>query len=177
METTNLQVFNPSLPALDKDLKERIIEDAENSRLFAKATDTGEFQIVDDFTKFIVGKVIEVDRFAAMWTDGQIDKLHDFKSEDDLPEGYELRADVTVLTPDYSLVTVSLPPSSYKYQFAPKVKQLEKQGMDITECLVELSVKVVKGKKGTFPVVLFKILQQAPKDPDVIEADDDQIPF
>jgi hypothetical protein len=155
---TDLTVFAPSIPALPEDVKERIVQDAEDARLFAKPVETEEFQIGDEFYPRLRGKVLEVERYGGKWDDGELDKIRNIESEGDLPEDYELRADLTILTPDFSIITISLPPSSYKYHFAPKVRQLDKQNRDITEMLCEFAVKLIKGKKGNFPVVITKII-------------------
>jgi hypothetical protein len=148
------------VPTLDEETTQQIIKDAENARLFAKALDSGEFRIGEDLVKVVVGRVTEVDRYGGKFENKGMTKIRNFIDEGDLPEGYELRADVTITTPEGMSVTVSLPPSSYKYHFANQVKRLNRIGRDITDCLVEFSVKVVKNKDGkVFPVVVTKVAE------------------
>lgn len=159
-----LIVHEALVPSLDKETTERIIQDAEAARLFAKPTDTGEFKIGDEMFPRLVGRVLEVDRYAGKWDAGEMTKLRNFEEPEDLPEGYEVRADVTILTPEFQTVTISLPPSSYRFHFANQVKRLNRAGKDITDMLCEFTVKTVKGKSGIFPVVVTKVMEpQAPK--------------
>lgn len=159
-----LIVHEALVPSLDKETTERIIQDAEAARLFAKPTDTGEFKIGDEFFPRLIGRVLEVDRYAGKWDAGEMTKLRNFEEPEDLPEGYELRADVTILTPDFQTVTISLPPSSYRFHFANQVKRVNRAGKDITDMLCEFTVKTVKGKSGIFPVVVTKVMEpQVPK--------------
>lgn len=188
METENSLVVHSSIvPSLDRETTERIVKDAEAARLFAKATDTGEFKIGEDLVKIIIGRVLEVDRYAGHWEAGEMAKLRNFEDPEDLPEGYDLRADVTILTPDLQTVTISLPSSSYRFHFANQVKRLTAAGKNITDCLCEFSVKTVKGKKGIFPVVITKVLEPMttrPVKPDLVQESldrdiikDSDIPF
>lgn len=196
MENENaLIVHETALPALDQETVDVIVKDAEAGRLFAKPTDTGEFKIGDEMLPRLVGRVLEVDRYAGKWDAGEMDKLRNFENPEDLPDGYDLRADVTILTPDFLTVTISLPPSSYKFHFANQVKRLTRAGLSITDMLCEFTVKTVKGKAGIFPVVITKVMEPAPKpaaakpitpvtpaadavsDAMVRDVTDDQIPF
>ena len=175
------------VPSLDEETKEQIIKDAENARLFAKATDTGAFKIGEDLVKVLMGRVTEVDRYGGKFENKGMTKIRNFVDEADLPEGYELRADVTIITSEGMSVTVSLPPSSYKFHFANQVKRLNRIGRDIADCLVEFSVKVVTNKDGkVFPVVVTKVAEpMTPRHikPDLVEQSlnrtitDDDIPF
>ena len=164
MENQNaLVVQDNSLVPLDKEVTDAIIRDAESGRLFAKPTDTAEFKIGDEMVPRLIGRVLEVDRYAGKWDAGEMTKLRNFEDPEDLPEGYDLRADVTILTPDFLTVTISLPPSSYKFHFANQVKRLTPAGLSITDMLCEFTVKTVKGKAGIFPVVVTKIVEPTPK--------------
>jgi hypothetical protein len=164
MENENaLVVHETALPALDQETVDVIVKDAEAGRLFAKPTDTAEFKIGDEMVPRLVGRVLEVDRYAGKWDAGEMDKLRNFENPEDLPDGYDLRADVTILTPDFLTVTISLPPSSYKFHFANQVKRLTRAGLSITDMLCEFTVKTVKGKAGIFPVVVTKVMEATPK--------------
>ena len=164
MENENAVVtYEPLVPSLDKETTDLIIKDAESGRLFAKPTDTAEFKIGDEMHPRLVGRVLEVDRYAGRWDGGEMTKLRNFEDPEDLPEGYDLRADITILTPDFLTVTISLPPSSYKFHFANQVKRLTRAGLNITDMLCEFTVKTVKGKSGIFPVVITRVMEQPQK--------------
>ena len=181
----SIMPWNGSIAPIEQQTIDRIISDAEDARLFAKPTDTGEFQIGDEYHPRIIGRVVEIDRFAGKWDGGEMEKKRDFDSPESLPEGWELRADITVLTPDFQYVTINLPPSSYKFHFANQVKRMERVGRNVTDLVAEFTVKTVKGKRGTFAVVITKFAEpsggplnvtpEVEKGPSDIT--DDQIPF
>lgn len=169
-KNNEVMVFNPEIRPIEEKQLDQVISDAEEIVLYAKPLETEEFQVGEAIEKFLIGTVTGIDRYGGKWEDGDLKKIRNI-AEKDLPEDYELRGDVRIISLDYRNIVISLPPSSYKYHFAPFLKQRKAQGIKIDNAVLIFTVKLVRSKKGkNFPVVITKMYN--PGEPVKVNDDD-----
>ena len=169
--------YQGQVPALPSEVVDQIIEDGKDAVLWLKVTDGG-FRYGDDtFIEEIVGVITKSTRYFVKWEDNKADKLFDV-TEDQVPEDYEIRCDIQVLTPDLTTYGISLAPTSYIYGFSQYVRNLRERGIDVTQIATKLWTEQRRNRFGVYNVVRFaadetiKLFEREPQD-----LENDPIPF
>jgi hypothetical protein len=170
-EERSVMTYPNQLPA---ELIDEFIKDGEGHVMFVKAVDGGFKFGEDTYLKEIIGIITSAEKYYVKWTNGQPDKLYDV-SADDVPDGYEVRCDIQILT-DETLLGVSLAPSSYIYGFAQYLRSLKARNMDVGQVLTKLWVEQRHNKYGTFNVVRFALAGTL-NEKGSLSYEDDEVPF
>ena len=181
VESRELMVPDNFLPAIDEDVKDQVLKDAEDVTLWMKPTPGG-FLYDDRTLPEIVGVITRVDRYWVLWTDGQPEKVHQKESPGD---EFELRCDLEITTSTGQKLGVSLAQSSYKKNYAPYAKGIKDMGYDPEEVFTRFTCKEVNGRFGVFTVVRPEMVEPLKRDafspeevhPDIVNVPDDDIPF
>lgn len=147
-----LAVFGKDLPQVPPEEIDKITSLADDVAIWGKIAEGG--IIINDKTlPEIVGQILKINTYCVRWVDKKPDKIP-FLSEGDMPEGYEIRADIKVLC-DHQVIGLSLSQSSARYQLGPYIRSLQARNLNPAEVLTSIRTKSVSNKYGKFAIATF----------------------
>jgi len=164
------------IPKIEDEIVNEVVKVAEDTCLWVKPV-TGGFALNEEVFPEIIGVLLKIDPYWVKWENNEPDKLRNI-NETDVPEDYEPRCDIVILSSDGAQIGVSLAKSSYRYGFAPYVKNLKTRGFEPTEVVTRFWTRDVKNQYGVFTVVRCESLETIKLiEHDKASIDNDQIPF
>jgi hypothetical protein len=144
---------------IPKETIDEVIKIGDDVAMWSKVVDGG-FSINDKIITEYDGIILGINLYCVRWENKQPHKIPNILKEEDIPEGYERRADLKILV-DGQIIGISLPKSSLKYQLSPYLRYLRNCGLKPNDVVTRLKSKQVSNSYGTFNVVVFEMLGSA----------------
>jgi hypothetical protein len=124
----------------------------------------GGFIVNDRVLREVEGRIVYMYPHLIFWKDQTPTKVPDPGDGQPMPEGFERRVDLHVLTSDNFLLGISIPQSSYRRNFSGYIQSLRNMGRKPDQVITKFTCKERKARDRSFPSVEASFIGEACQD-------------